>query len=100
MPLLSYTISDIASEFAPHDSFTISTPFEDDTLCGVISYEGMFVDSVVDGDDIPLAYASDTRIFTAESNEQELIDKSYKYSVVATLAEYPTSATATAEGEI
>ena len=73
------------------------------TLCGDIAYEGQYRDSAVDGD--PLAYASGTRIFTADSDNRDLIGNTYDYSVVATLATYPPSVyptvtTVTGNGEI
>jgi len=76
---------------------------KDHTLCGTISYTGNFNGTPVDGD--PLDYATDTRIFTADSEDRDLIGKAFDYSVVATLTSYqpsvfPTASTVTGTGEI
>ena len=59
------------------------------TLCGAITYAGEFNGKPVDGD--PLAYDATTRIFTADSDDQNLIGNTYDYSVVATLTTFPPS---------
>ena len=85
----SYIIADGSRDFAAHDSFTIVTVPITHTLCGDIAYKGQYRDSDVDGD--PLAYDASTRIFTADSEDRDLIGNTFDYSVVATLATYPPS---------
>jgi len=89
IPDLSYIISSDPKDFAAHSAFTISTYPIPHTLCGDIAYSATFDGTAVDSD--PLAYDSDTRKFTAESSNRDLIGLTKPYAVIATLASYPPS---------
>lgn len=89
LEIIYYNVGEGAKSFEAHSPFTIVTVPNTHSLCGDISYEGMFNGAAFDGG--PLAYNADTRVFTAESQDQTLIGNIYSYSVVATLASYPSS---------
>ena len=99
---LEYIIGDNKKTFAAHPAFTLSYSPNDHTLCGDIAYVGQFENVAVDDD--PMFYTTSTRVFAAESRDMDLLENNpRKYQVVASLANYQSSATAstvTAEGDI
>jgi hypothetical protein len=56
-------------------------------LCGNIVYEPRYNGEALNGE--VLAYDSDTREFTVESGNEDLVGEIVPYSVIATLADYP-----------
>ena len=84
---MRYIISSGTTYYDAHPAFTITTIPIPHTLCGNIAYSATFDGNAVDGD--PLDYDPDTRKFTAESEDINLIGVTKPYTVIATLANWP-----------
>jgi hypothetical protein len=73
--------------YDPHAVFTVKTVPTTHTLCGDLVYEPRYNGQALDG--VVLTYASDTRKFTVNSEDDSLIAQIVPYSVIATLINYP-----------
>ena len=83
---LDYTIGNDAMTYDSHEAFRVKTRTRYN-LCGPLVYEPRYNGKPLTGQ--VLTYASDTRKFSVNSNDADLIGTSVPYSVIATFKNYP-----------
>ena len=93
----------------PHEAFTVeTTPLVGHSLCGDLAYVAKYDGVELDGVNQPLiSYDSTTGVFTANSDDETLIDTIGDFSLDVTfanyspdVAEYAGVTTATSSGQV
>ena len=107
--LNSYIILSGDSDLTAHEAFTVDTkPLVGHSLCGDLAYVAKYEGVELDGVNQPLiAYDSTTGVFTANSDDETLIDTFGTFSLDVTfanyspdVAEYAGVTTATSSGQV
>ena len=99
-----YTLYDGPEVFGAHGDFVIVTePVSDHGLCGSLTLTAYY-QPIADGDyvtlvadDHPVTYSSTDKVFTAESENLDLIGMTKYVKVIAQFSDYPSSTYSTAD---
>ena len=100
LPELDYDIYEGEKVYPAHDAFTVDTWPVSHELCGPLDLVPKFRGAALDLVNGPFTgYDPTTYVFTAESEDVDLADNTYSYSVSAEfstypIADYPTVSTA------